>query len=100
MNKVERRTMWHVIRHTTVPYDDDDDDNDVDEIFPPSFGFPVRTRTGTIAGGTMLRYGYQPTHKTALALPPYADRPAVYSRGKGRSLQSRKTTLTIVLILG
>jgi len=74
MNKVERRTMWHVIRHTTVPYDDDDDDNDVDEIFPPSFGFPVRTR------------GYQPAHKTALTLPPYAGRPAVYSYERERAI--------------
>lgn len=47
MNKVKCRTTKHIIRHTTFPYDDDDD---VDEIFPPSFGLPVRTRVGTIAG--------------------------------------------------
>lgn len=43
--------------------------------------------------GTMLRYGYQPAHKTALALSPYAGRLAEFIRriGKGRTLPSRKT---------
>jgi len=32
----------------------------------------------------MLRYGYQATHKTALALAPYAGRPAEFIRTKGK----------------
>jgi len=43
----------------------------------------------------MLRYGYQATHKTALALAPYAGRPAEfirkeYTKGKGQPCYQEK----------
>lgn len=53
---------------------DENDDDDDDEV------------SALTRAGTMLRYGYQPAHKTALALPPICHQ--VYSNGRERAILS------------
>lgn len=66
--KATRPALWikyaYVIRYTTVVPGDENDDNDDDD---EDDEVSALTRAGT-----MLRYGYQPAHKTALVFPPYA----------------------------
>lgn len=76
MNNV-KRDGEHIIRATTAILNDYDDD-EVSPSRAPSRELVPSSR------GTMLRYGYQPAHKTALALPPYAARPVEFTRATGK----------------
>lgn len=83
--KANRPALWikyaYVIRYATVVLGDENDDDD--EV-------SALTRSGT-----MLRYGYQPAHKTALALPPYATK-FIRTGGKERFSRRREDGLFLL----